>query len=170
MYEKLRQDGDGYYEADAFTGEAKGSGDKREGTLSFTASGNPVTYRGSQIDYSSGTLTLGSSAYTVSSDTQIILILQDATGGDSHESGDKNTTNNLVAINNSGNTIVMFDSGAKHEVYNVTGQSLENYVRERYVAGAYYGITDGSDSDLLTALYVVITDVSLLDNETIRTR
>ena len=170
MYEKLRQDGDGYYEADAFTGEAKGSGDKREGTLSFTASGNPVTYRGSQIDYSSGTLTLGSSAYTVSSDTQIILILQDATGGDSHESGDKNTTNNLGAINNSGNTIVMFDSGAKHEVYNVTGQSLENYVRDRYVAGAYYGITDGSDSDLLTALYVVITDVSLLDNETIRTR
>ena len=64
----------------------------------------------------------------------------------------------------------MFDSGAKHEVYNVTGQSLENYVRDRCVAGAYYGITDGSDSDLLTALYVVITDVSLLDNETIRTR
>ena len=157
LYTKVSQDSDGYYEGELFVVDSYGSGDKRGDILS-----NAV------VDYSSGTLNLGTEAYTVNSDTRIVLVLQDATGGVGSETGSKNTSNTLGALTTDGGVIVMRDNNAKHEVYTVNGQSLENYLRDRNVDGAFYGIVSDSDSDLLETLYVIITDVTTVTGETPR--
>ena len=118
---------------------------------------------GHQIDYSAGTLDLGSAVYTVNNNTQIVLVLKDASNASA--TGTKDRTNNLGARTTDGGVIVMRDDNAKHEVYTVSGQTLENYVRDRNVDGEFYGITSDNDSDLLEVLYVVIENVSLLSGE-----
>ena len=153
MYYKLSQDSNGYYDGEEFE---LGS-DRRMNTLS-----------GVEVDYSSGTLALGNFTYTVNSDTQIVLILQDANGSLSNKSAAKDRTNNLGALTTDNSVIVMRDTNAKHEVYSVSAQSLENYLRDRDVDGAFYGVADGTDSDLLETLYVVVTDVSKLSDENLR--
>ena len=157
LYTKVSQDSDGYYEGELFVVDSYGSGDKRGDILSSAV-----------VDYSSGTLNLGTEAYTVNSDTRIVLVLQDATGGVGSETGSKNTSNTLGALTTDGGVIVMRDNNAKHEVYTVNGQSLENYLRDRNVDGAFYGIVSDSDSDLLETLYVIITDVTTVTGETPR--
>ena len=157
MYYKLTQDSDGYYKGDEFVG---GTSDRRQNSLLIS--------NGDQVDYSSGTLALGNETYAVNSDTQIVLVLQDATGGAGNETGSKDKTNNLGALTTDGGVIVMRDNNAKHEVYNVNAQSLENYLRDRDVTGSYYGIVTDSDSDLLKTLYVVITDVTTVTGESPR--
>ena len=154
MYYRVGQDSDGYYEGDLFT-QGVGSSGRRAGAMSIAS--------GHQIDYSAGTLDLGSAVYTVNNNTQIVLVLKDASNASA--TGTKDRTNNLGARTTDGGVIVMRDDNAKHEVYTVSGQTLENYVRDRNVDGEFYGITSDNDSDLLEVLYVVIEDVSLLSGE-----
>ena len=151
---EVYQDSDGYYEGDLFT-QGVGSSGRRAGAMSIAS--------GHQIDYSAGTLDLGSAVYTVNNNTQIVLVLKDASNASA--TGTKDRTNNLGARTTDGGVIVMRDDNAKHEVYTVSGQTLENYVRDRNVDGEFYGITSDNDSDLLEVLYVVIEDVSLLSGE-----
>ena len=152
MYYKLSQDSNGYYDGEEFE---QGS-DRRLGTMLMA--NNDV------VDYSSGTLALGGETYAVNSDTQIVLILND-TLDNGAPGGDKDRTNNLGALTDDNSVIVMRNTAADHEVYSVSAQSLENYLRDRDVDAEFYGVADGTDSDLLETLYVVVTNVSLLSGE-----
>ena len=143
MYYKVTQDSNGYYKATA-----------------FPATGDYITnllYKASdEIDFSSGAVSLGAYTYSITDDTQIVLVLQDATGSGS---ATKNNSNLLGDVVN-GNTIVMTDPDAKHEVLTgLNGRGLENAVRGYYVDATFYGVKASSDGDQLKTLYVVVTDV-----------
>ena len=143
MYYKVTQSSDGYY----------------KGTT-FPATGDYTTYTltNNAIDYSNGALDMGGHTYSVNSDSQIVLVLQDATNAT--KNGTKNTGNTLGDIDAQGNVIVMTDPDAKHEVLTgLTGRGLENAVRGYTVDGAFYAVTDG---DLVETLYVVVTDVTAI--------
>ena len=135
MYSKVTQDSDGYYEADPFNAE--------DSTNEYLNDAN-VT---GEFEYSNGALTLGNrGAYTVSSDTQIVLVLLE---------DDKNSSTHV--------TNVMVDKDADYEVsVNLNGRGLANALRGYDVTAKVYGILadDKTDTSELTALYVVVTNAT----------
>ena len=146
MYYKVTQDSNGYYKATAFPT----TGDYIINSL----------YKASdEIDFSSGAVSLGAYTYSITDDTQIVLVLND-TQNDGNPVGTKDTTNYLGKVVN-GNTIVMTDPDAKHEVLTgLNGRGLENAVRGYYVDATFYGVKASSDGDQLKTLYVVVTNVA----------
>ena len=132
MYSKVTVDSDGYYEADPFQTE---TGTNEYMNASFTG----------QVEYSNGTLNLGTKgAYTVGSDTKIVLVLQ--------EDGDPASVNSILV-----------DKDADYEVSTgLNGRGLANMLRGYTVTnGALYGILagDADESVELTTLYVIVTGV-----------
>ena len=144
MYYKVTESSDGYYKGTVFPA----TGDYTRHVL---------TKASDEIDYSNGALALGAYPYSIPDAAQIVLVLQDATGSGS---ATKNNGNTLGSIDAYGNTVVMTDPDAKHEVLTgLTGRGLENAVRGYYVDATFYGVTD---NDQLSTLYVVVTDVALI--------
>ena len=147
MYYKVTQDSNGYYKATAFPGIMN----------DYTANQLLISNH-DEIDFSSGAVALGAYTYSITDDTQIVLVLND-TVNDSNPSGTKNSGNYLGSVV-SGNTVVMTDPDAKHEVLTgLNGRGLENAVRGYYVDATFYGVKTSS-SDQLKTLYVVVTNVA----------
>ena len=135
MYSKVTVDSDGYYEAERFTSE---TGTNEYMNASFTG----------QVEYSNGTLNLGTKgAYTVGSDTKIVLVLQ--------EDGDASNSVNSILV----------DKDADYEVSTgLNGRGLANMLRGYNVtAGKLYGVLagDADESVELTTLYVIVTGVTV---------
>ena len=150
MYEKYRVDSDGYYEGTLFDGT------KTKQVEYTLTKGADNTATGNTVSYSDGSLTLGGHSYTVTNDTQIVLVLQDATGSGACT---KNNSNNLG--DKLGDNIVLMadDPAAKHLTYTgLTGKGLENFLKGYSLDGTFYGVLADSDKDELVTLYVVITD------------
>ena len=146
MYYKVQESSDGYVKATVFPGI---TGDYTENSLSKLSD---------EIKYSAGTISLGGYTYSVNSDTEIILVLQDATGPNGGTKVDYPT--NLLGHRDAlGNVIVMTDPDAKYEVQTgLTGRGLENALRGYTVDAKFYGV---ADDDLLQSIYVVVTDVAV---------
>ena len=148
MYYKVTQDSNGYYKATVFPGI---NGDYTTNKL--------LTSNFDEIDFSSGAVALGAYTYSVTDDTQIVLVLND-TKNDGVPAGTKDKDNYLGKVV-SGNTVVMTDPDAKHEVLTgLNGRGLENAVRGYYVDATFYGVKTSSSSDQLKTLYVVVTNVA----------
>ena len=148
MYYKVTQDSNGYYKATAFPGI----------TGDYTANQMLIT-NSDEIDFSSGAVALGAYTYSITDDTQIVLVLND-TKNDGVPAGTKDKDNYLGKVV-SGNTVVMTDPDAKHEVLTgLNGRGLENAVRGYYVDATFYGVKTSSSSDQLKTLYVVVTNVA----------
>ena len=131
MYYKVSQDSDGYYEADA--GFEGNSSDRTKVELSNDT-----------ISQSGGTLTLGTSAYSVSSDTQIILILDDDSSA---------THNNMSQVKD--------DPDADYEIrFNISARNLESTFDGWKVTGDFYAVFTDSDKQELQTLYVVVESIS----------
>ena len=149
MYYKVVEDSNGYYKATVFPGI---TGDYTANKLLISNS--------DEIDFSSGAVALGAYTYSITDDTQIVLVLND-TKNDGVPAGTKDKDNYLGKVV-SGNTVVMTDPDAKHEVLTgLNGRGLENAVRGYYVDATFYGVKTSSSSDQLKALYVVVTNVQL---------
>ena len=148
MYYKVVEDSNGYYKATVFPGI---NGDYTTNQLLISNS--------DEIDFSSGAVALGAYTYSITDDTQIVLVLND-TKNDGNPAGSKDKTNYLGDVV-SGNTVVMTDPDAKHEVLTgLNGRGLENAVRGYYVDATFYGVKTSSSSDQLKTLYVVVTNVA----------
>ena len=147
MYYKVVEDSNGYYKATVFPGI---TGDYTSNQLLISNS--------NEIDFSSGAVALGAYTYSITDDTQIVLVLND-TKNDGVPAGTKDKDNYLGKVV-SGNTVVMTDPDAKHEVLTgLNGRGLENAVRGYYVDATFYGVKTGS-GDQLKTLYVVVTNVA----------
>ena len=148
MYYKVVEDSNGYYKATVFPGI---NGDYTTNQLLISNS--------DEIDFSSGAVALGAYTYSITDDTQIVLVLND-TKNDGVPAGTKDKDNYLGKVV-SGNTVVMTDPDAKHEVLTgLNGRGLENAVRGYYVDATFYGVKTSSSSDQLKTLYVVVTNVA----------
>ena len=152
MYEKYKVDSDNYYDGNTFQVKTKQ-------VVENLTMGTDQTLTGDVVDYDDGSLTLGAHSYSVTDDTQIVLVLQDATTAS--RNGTKNNSNNLGKTLG-GNIVLMADDpDAKHLTYTgLTGKTLENYLKGYSVTGTFYGVLTDSDSDQLETLYVVITDAA----------
>ena len=135
MYSQVTVDSDGYYEAELFKAE---TGTNEYMNASFTG----------QVEYSNGTLALGTKgAYTVGSDTKIVLVLQ--------EDGDASNSVNSILV----------DKDADYEISTgLNGRGLANMLRGYNVtAGKLYGVLAGDADETveLTTLYVIVTGVAV---------
>ena len=133
LYDNYSIDADGYYEADDSDKFDTADADKFEYTMT-----------GAAISNSGDTLTIKGNSYVTNGDTQINVIMAPPTKG----------TGTL-------SNVIMTDNAADYEtMLNTKGSSLANKFKGYTVTGKYFVIYDDkSGSDLITDLYVVVTDV-----------
>ena len=135
VFEDYSIDSDGYYEAgNPFTAGSKAAID----SLYISA--------GDKVAVSGGTLTIGGVPYVVDDDTSINLVMLP-----------KSTTNGQTLKDD-----IMTDDNAKYEVaLGIDAGDLEGRFDGYKVAGSVYAtyVDDITDTDLLSAVYVVITEV-----------
>ena len=147
MYYKVEQDSEGYYKAELF--QAMAASDPNDEYIY-----NSLDKSGDEGTWSNGSLSLGGYTYTVSDDTQVVLVLK---GSHQVTGGSKTCTqdNDIDAI--------LRDKDAKYEIRTGTGDArfLENALRGYYVTGGFYGVLtdDYTDTDELDVLYVVVDDI-----------
>ena len=149
MYYKVEQDSEGYYKAEPFQAMAAFDPDDEYIYNSLNKSGDEVTW-------SNGSLSLGGYTYTVSDDTQVVLVLKG-----SYQSG-----SNKTCTQDSDIDAILRDKDAKYEIRTGTGDArfLENALRGYYVTGGFYGVLtdDYTDTDELDVLYVVVDDIAAI--------
>ena len=144
MYYKYSQDSNGYYKADAFTTAS---------TVDY-AWGSMAEGSNHEITYSNGVISLGGQTYSITSDTEIVLVLTDV--------GTTPSTSGNVKANDAEMKKIMVDPDGKYETQiGLTGKGLENAVKGYYVTGTYYGVRADDNSDSLTKLYVNVASATV---------
>lgn len=149
LYEKIKVDGDGYYDATKFISSSKMS--------STYAYANVVAASNSEFTYSGNVLNLGTAgSFIVTDDTKITLVLKDVTASTSNMAG--------TAASDAGMEQIMNDPDAKHEVFiSTTGQYLDRLLKDRDIENAdVYSVVEENGSQVAETLYIAISSVEAL--------
>ena len=149
LYEKIKVDGDGYYDATKFISSSK------VGTTYAYA--NVVAASDSEFTYSGNVLNLGTAgSFIVTENTKITLVLKDVTASTSNMAG--------TAASDAGMEQIMNDPDAKHEVFiSTTGQYLDRLLKDRDIENAdVYSVVEETGSQVAETLYIAISSVEAL--------
>ena len=148
LYEKIKVDGDGYYDATKFSSSSKVGTTYAETTISSGTS---------EFTYSGNVLNLGTAGtFIVTENTQITLVLKDVTASTSDMGG--------TLASDAGMNQIMNDPDTKHEVLlGTTGQYLDRLLKDRDVKEAVVSsVIEETGSQVAETLYIVISSVESL--------
>ena len=148
LYEKIKVDGDGYYDATKFSSSSKVGTTYAETTISSGTN---------EFTYSGNVLNLGTAGtFIVTENTQITLVLKDVTASTSDMGG--------TLASDAGMNQIMNDPDTKHEVLlGTTGQYLDRLLKDRDVKEAVVSsVIEETGSQVAETLYIVISSVESL--------